>query len=58
MAEVLKTKSNVRISPLPPTIRVDAMTARTSTTRRCSRLLCEDPGYVAAAPFEEIRSIW
>ena len=46
-----------RVSPLPSTIRVDAMTARTSRTRRSSRLLCEDPGYVAAAPFDEIRSI-
>ena len=33
------------------------MTARTSTTRKSSRLLCEDPGYAAAAPFDEIRSI-
>jgi propane monooxygenase coupling protein len=53
VAEVMKTKPNVRVTPLPSMIRVDAERRMDVMYDEVSEALGEDPGYFDQAEFEE-----
>ena len=53
VAEVMSTKSNVRVMPLPSMIRVDATHRMDVVYDEISEALGEEPGYFDAAEFEE-----
>jgi propane monooxygenase coupling protein len=53
VAEVMKTKPNVRVTPLPSMIRVDAERRMDVIYDEVSEALGEDPGYFDQAEFEE-----
>jgi propane monooxygenase coupling protein len=56
VAEVMKTKPNVRVMPLPSMIRVDAKGRMDVVYDEVSEALGEEPGYFDAAQFEESMS--
>jgi propane monooxygenase coupling protein len=53
VAEVMSTKPNVRVMPLPSMIRVDAVHRMDVVYDEISEALGEEPGYFDAAEFEE-----
>ena len=53
VAEVMKAKPNVRVTPLPSMIRVDAVRRMDVVYDEISEALGEEPGYFDAAEFEE-----
>jgi propane monooxygenase coupling protein len=53
VAEVMGTKPNVTLLPLPSMIRVDAIGRMEVIYDEISEALGEDPGYFDAAEFEE-----
>jgi propane monooxygenase coupling protein len=53
VAEVMSTKPNVRVTPLPSMIRVDAVRRMDVIYDEVSEALGEEPGYFDAAEFEE-----
>jgi propane monooxygenase coupling protein len=53
VAEVMGTKPNVTLLPLPSMIRVDAIGRMEVVYDEISEALGEDPGYFDAAEFEE-----
>jgi propane monooxygenase coupling protein len=53
VAEVMRTKPNVTVTPLPSMIRVDAMGTMVVDYDEISEALGEEPGYFDAAQFEE-----
>ncbi len=53
VAEVMKTKPNVRVLPLPSMIRVDAQRRMDVVYDEVSEALGEEPGYFDSAQFEE-----
>jgi propane monooxygenase coupling protein len=53
VAEVMRTKPNVRVTPLPSMIRVDAVRQMDVIYDEISEALGEEPGYFDAAEFEE-----
>lgn len=53
VAEVMRTKSDVRVTPLPSMIRVDAIRRMEVDYDEISEALGEEPGYFDAAQFEE-----
>jgi propane monooxygenase coupling protein len=53
VADVMKTKPNVRVTPLPSMIRVDAVRRMDVVYDEISEALGEEPGYFDAAEFEE-----
>ena len=53
VAEVMGTKPNVRLMPLPSMIRVDADRRMDVVYDEISEALGEDPGYFDQAEFEE-----
>jgi propane monooxygenase coupling protein len=53
VAEVMQTKPNVRVTPLPSMIRVDALNRMEVVYDEISEALGEEPGYFDAAEFEE-----
>jgi propane monooxygenase coupling protein len=53
VAEVMKTKPNVRVTPLPSMIRVDADRRMDVIYDEVSEALGEDAGYFDQAEFEE-----
>jgi len=53
VAEVMKDKPNVRVTPLPSMIRVDATGRMDVVYDEVSEALGEEPGYFDAAQFEE-----
>jgi propane monooxygenase coupling protein len=53
VAEVMKNKPNVRVTPLPSMIRVDALHRMDVVYDEVSEALGEEPGYFDAAEFEE-----
>jgi propane monooxygenase coupling protein len=53
VAEVMQTKDNVRVMPLPSMIRVDAVGRMDVVYDEISEALGEEPGYFDAAEFEE-----
>jgi propane monooxygenase coupling protein len=53
VAEVMNTKPNVRVTPLPSMIRVDALRRMDVVYDEISEALGEEPGYFDAAEFEE-----
>jgi propane monooxygenase coupling protein len=60
VAKAMKTKRNVRVTPLPSMIRVDAVNRMDVHYDEISEALGEDPGYLdaaQAAQFEETKSI-
>ena len=56
VAEVMKTKPNVRVLPLPSMIRVDALRRMDVVYDEISEALGEEPGFFDAAQFEESMS--
>jgi len=56
VAEVMKTKENVRVMPLPSMIRVDAVGRMDVVYDEVSEALGEESGYFDAAQFEESMS--
>ena len=56
VAEVMKTKENVRVTPLPSMIRVDALNRMDVVYDEISEALGEEPGYFDASEFEESMS--
>jgi propane monooxygenase coupling protein len=56
VAEVMKSKPNVRVLPLPSMIRVDATGRMDVIYDEISEALGEEPGYFDAAQFEESMS--
>ena len=56
VAEVMKTKENVRVMPLPSMIRVDAVGRMDVVYDEVSEALGEEPGYFDASEFEESMS--
>ena len=56
VAEVMKTKPNVRVTPLPSMIRVDAVGRMDFDYDEISEALGEEPGYFDASEFEESMS--
>ena len=53
VAEVMSTKPDVRVTPLPSMIRVDAVRRMDVVYDEVSEALGEEPGYFDAAEFEE-----
>jgi propane monooxygenase coupling protein len=53
VAEVMSHKENVRVTPLPSMIRVDALNRMDVMYDEISEALGEEPGYFDAAEFEE-----
>ena len=53
VAQVMGTKPNVRVMPLPSMIRVDAVRRMDVVYDEVSEALGEEPGYFDAAEFEE-----
>jgi propane monooxygenase coupling protein len=53
VADVMKTKDNVRVMPLPSMIRVDALRRMDVVYDEISEALGEEPGFFDAAAFEE-----
>jgi propane monooxygenase coupling protein len=53
VAEVMATKENVTVTPLPSMIRVDAVGKMEVNYDEISEALGEEPGYFDAAEFEE-----
>jgi propane monooxygenase coupling protein len=53
IAEVMATKPNVRVTPLPSMIRVDALRRMDVIYDEISEALGEEPGYFDSAEFEE-----
>jgi propane monooxygenase coupling protein len=53
VADVMKTKPNVRVTPLPSMIRVDAERRMDVIYDEVSEALGEDAGYFDSAEFEE-----
>jgi propane monooxygenase coupling protein len=53
VAEVMSTKPDVRVTPLPSMIRVDAVRRMDFVYDEISEALGEEPGYFDAAEFEE-----
>jgi propane monooxygenase coupling protein len=53
VAEVMGTKENVTVTPLPSMIRVDAVGKMEVVYDEISEALGEEPGYFDAAEFEE-----
>ena len=53
VAQVMSTKPNVRVMPLPSMIRVDAVGRMDFDYDEISEALGEEPGYYDAAQFEE-----
>jgi len=53
MAEVMATKPNVRVMPLPSMIRVDAVRRMDFVYDEISEALGEEPGFYDASEFEE-----
>ncbi len=53
VAEVMATKPNVRVMPLPSMIRVDAERRMDFVYDEISEALGEEPGFFDAAEFEE-----
>ena len=53
VAEVMRSKPNVRVTPLPSMIRVDAVRRMDVVYDEISEALGEEPGYFDAAEFEE-----
>jgi propane monooxygenase coupling protein len=56
VAEVMRDKPNVTVTPLPSMIRVDAMNRMDLLYDEVSEALGEEPGYFDAAQFEESMS--
>jgi len=56
VAEVMKDKPNVRVTPLPSMIRVDAQNRMDVVYDEVSEALGEEPGFFDAAQFEESMS--
>jgi propane monooxygenase coupling protein len=56
VAEVMGTKPNVTVTPLPSMIRVDAAGRMDVDYDEVSEALGEEPGYFDAAQFEESMS--
>jgi propane monooxygenase coupling protein len=56
VAEVMRTKPNVKVTPLPSMIRVDAINRMDLVYDEVSEALGEEPGYFDAAQFEESMS--
>ena len=56
VAEVMRDKPNVRVTPLPSMIRVDAQNRMDVVYDEVSEALGEEPGYFDAAEFEESMS--
>ena len=53
VAQVMGTRDNVRVTPLPSMIRVDAVGRMDVNYDEVSEALGEEPGYFDAAQFEE-----
>jgi propane monooxygenase coupling protein len=53
VADVMSTKPNVRVTPLPSMIRVDAVNRMDVVYDEISEALGEESGYFDAAEFEE-----
>jgi propane monooxygenase coupling protein len=53
VAEVMRTKPNVTVTPLPSMIRIDAVGTMVVDYDEVSEALGEEPGYFDAAQFEE-----
>jgi propane monooxygenase coupling protein len=53
VADVMKTKPDVKVTPLPSMIRVDAVRRMDVIYDEISEALGEEPGYFDAAEFEE-----
>jgi len=53
VADVMRTKPNVTVTPLPSMIRVDAVGTMVVDYDEVSEALGEEPGYFDAAEFEE-----
>jgi propane monooxygenase coupling protein len=53
VADVMKTKPDVRVTPLPSMIRVDAVNRMDFVYDELSEALGEDEGYFDSAEFEE-----
>ena len=53
VADVMKTKPDVRVTPLPSMIRVDAFQRMDVVYDEISEALGEEPGFFDAAAFEE-----
>jgi propane monooxygenase coupling protein len=53
VAEVMSTKPDVRVTPLPSMIRVDGVRRMDVVYDEVSEALGEEPGYFDAAEFEE-----
>ena len=53
VAQVMGTKPNVRVTPLPSMIRVDAVRRMDVVYDEVSEALGEEPGFFDAAEFEE-----
>ncbi len=56
VAQVMETKPNVRVMPLPSMIRVDALKRMDVVYDEISEALGEEPGFFDAAQFEESMS--
>ena len=56
IAQVMETKDNVTVTPLPSMIRVDAQNRMDIVYDEISEALGEEPGYFDAAEFEESMS--
>jgi propane monooxygenase coupling protein len=56
VAEVMGTKDNVKVTPLPSMIRVDAVGRMDVVYDEVSEALGEEPGFFDAAQFEESMS--
>ena len=56
VADVMKTKPGVRVTPLPSMIRVDATNRMEFDYDEISEALGEEPGFFDAAEFEESMS--
>jgi propane monooxygenase coupling protein len=53
VAQVMSTESNVKVTPLPSMIRVDAVGRMDVVYDEVSEALGEEPGFFDAAEFEE-----
>jgi propane monooxygenase coupling protein len=53
IAEVMRAKDNVTVTPLPSMIRIDAIGTMVVDYDEVSEALGEEPGYFDAAEFEE-----
>jgi propane monooxygenase coupling protein len=56
VADVMKDKPNVKVTPLPSMIRVDAVNRMDIVYDEISEALGEEPGYFDASEFEESMS--